>query len=480
MASLLNKFSINTKITGIVVFLLFLLFITATFAIVSMSRIDTELQNITEKDIPATHILTIIAENQLKQDILFEKVLRHGKLLEWESTAIYHLKQNVSAFEQQGQQIRLEIQNGKTLLESIISSLRHSKKETGDFSHIKQVLIQIEREHQNYEEHAKQLFIQLAQGKKEEVDSAIKRIQLEEERLNQTLLSLQLEIEKIVKQSALKAEANERHATQILIFILIIAIITGISISWLILRSINEQLNNMMTRLQTIASGDFTENIEVEGNDHLAQMSKAIKHMQEQLITMISSIHSTSNQLAASAEQSATIVNETQSNIQRQQAETDMVATSMNEMTATAQEISRSIADTANASSNANNEIVTGNQLVSHTGQSIQKLADEILASSSIINEVETESKTIGSVLDVIKGIAEQTNLLALNAAIEAARAGEQGRGFAVVADEVRTLAGRTQSATEEINQMIANLQGGSRKAVDAMTHSCEQAQEAV
>ncbi len=480
MTVFLNKFSINTKIIGIVAFLLFLMFITSTYAIVSMSRIDAELKNITKIDIPLNNIVTTITEHQLKQDILFEKVIRYGGLLEWEDTVVNHFKENIRAFETKSQQIHLNIQKGVTLLKSIIDSSAKKQKEAEQLSHIRQVLTALDRDRQSYEKHAKQIFTQLAQGNTAEVESLVKNLEFEEKQLNQQLISLQLEIETLVDQSALKAEESERHATQLLIIILIIAISAGIGISWLILRSINGQLNHMIARLKTIASGDLTENIKVDGNDHLAQMNQAINNMQQQLVTMISSIMNTSSQLAASTEQTTIIVTETQRNIQQQQAETDMVATAMNEMTATAQEISRSISDTANAAANANNEIATGNELVNHTGLAIQKLADEILASSSIINEVETESKTIGSVLDVIKGIAEQTNLLALNAAIEAARAGEQGRGFAVVADEVRTLAGRTQSATEEINQMIVNLQGGSRKAVDAMNHSCEQAQEAV
>lgn len=480
MTVFLNKFSINTKIIGIVAFLLFLLFITSTYTIVSISRIDTKLKNITKIDIPLNNIVTTITDRQLKQDILFEKVMRYGGLLEWEDTAINHFKENIHAFETKSQQIHLKIQKGVTLLKSIIDSSAKEQKEAEQLSHIRQVLTALDRDRQSYEKHAKQIFTQLAQGNTAEVESLVKNLEFEEKQLNQQLISLQLEIETLVDQSALKAEESGRHATQLLIIILIFAISAGIGISWLILRSINGQLNYMIARLKTIASGDLTENIKVDGNDHLAQMNQAIKNMQQQLVTMISSIMNTSSQLAASTEQTTIIVTETQRNIQQQQAETDMVATAMNEMTATAQEISRSISDTANAAANANNEIATGNELVTHTGLAIQKLADEILASSSIINEVETESKTIGSVLDVIKGIAEQTNLLALNAAIEAARAGEQGRGFAVVADEVRTLAGRTQSATEEINQMIVNLQGGSRKAVDAMNHSCEQAQEAV
>jgi len=152
----------------------------------------------------------------------------------------------------------------------------------------------------------------------------------------------------------------------------------------------------------------------------------------------------------------------------------------MNEMSATVQEVSRNITDTAQAAQEANTETAESRKMVEDAIQAIQQLAGRIDGASEVIHKLEQDSENINTVLDVIKGVAEQTNLLALNAAIEAARAGEQGRGFAVVADEVRTLAGRTQESTEEINDVIEKLQAGSRKAVDVMNKSRGEAQSVV
>jgi methyl-accepting chemotaxis protein len=176
----------------------------------------------------------------------------------------------------------------------------------------------------------------------------------------------------------------------------------------------------------------------------------------------------------------STVTRQTSEALRDQRSETEMVATAIHEMSATAKEVASSIAHTATASGEANEQTMGGSRIVKQSIDQINRLAKQIDTSSEAISAVEQYSSAISGVLDVIKGVAEQTNLLALNAAIEAARAGEQGRGFAVVADEVRTLAGRTQDSTTEINQMIENLQKNAKSAVQAMEESRQQAKGVV
>lgn len=188
----------------------------------------------------------------------------------------------------------------------------------------------------------------------------------------------------------------------------------------------------------------------------------------------IKELRNSSNELAFTASKMAEVTERTEKNIRRQQLETDQVATAMNEMSSTVEEVARNATDASKAAQDANDAASNGVNIASKTKDDISTLVNNVETASEVIAQLANESDNIGSVLDVIKGIAEQTNLLALNAAIEAARAGEQGRGFAVVADEVRTLASRTQTSTQEIEEMISRLQSGVSNAVNVMQASLE------
>lgn len=185
-------------------------------------------------------------------------------------------------------------------------------------------------------------------------------------------------------------------------------------------------------------------------------------------------------QLETATGNMASISKETVDGVLTQQSETAQVATAMNEMAASVQEVARTAAGAAEAARNADNEAKAGKQVVLDTMGSIDSLAGEVEKAAQTLSNLETDISNIGAIVDVIRGITEQTNLLALNAAIEAARAGEHGRGFAVVADEVRTLAARTQSSTHEIEEMVERLQTGAQAAVTVMSEGREQAKTSV
>ena len=238
-----------------------------------------------------------------------------------------------------------------------------------------------------------------------------------------------------------------------------------------------KRLKRISEIASAISENDISHTCDMESHDMIGEIIDAFNMMASNLRDMIGQISGATTQLAAAAEQTSTITDETSQGVQAQQAEIDSIASAMDEMTSTVQEVARNAADASNAADAADSEAKNGALVATEAIGGIDSLVTEVDQAASVIRNLEQESENIGSVLDVIRGIAEQTNLLALNAAIEAARAGEQGRGFAVVADEVRTLASRTQQSTQEIQDMIQRLQSGAGNAVKVMEGAQGQAQ---
>lgn len=247
-------------------------------------------------------------------------------------------------------------------------------------------------------------------------------------------------------------------------------------------RTIVQPAQLIASRLREVAEGDgdLTVQLEITTDDEIGEVARAFNQFVVKLRHIISRLQETANQVADSARALANTSTESQNFVQRQQSETDQVAAATNQMSCTIQEVARYAVEAAEATESSKTITREGQKITNMTVASIDTLTTEIRNASAVINSLEGESKSIGAVLDVIKGVAEQTNLLALNAAIEAARAGEQGRGFAVVADEVRGLAGRTQQSTQEIQVMINNLQSRAHEAVQVMSRGSAQATESV
>lgn len=243
----------------------------------------------------------------------------------------------------------------------------------------------------------------------------------------------------------------------------LLALIVIALLALLVVRSIIKPLNNTVTAMTNIAQGggDLTHRLVVNGNDELSQLAQAFNSFAQQVRDLVAHVASSSSTLTHSASELEGIMVQSEKGVARQQSESDQVATAMTEMAASASEVASSAMQASNAAANAE-ELVTDSKItLKSTVIVIDGLAMQVSHGVEVMNELSKESDNIGGVLDVIRGVAEQTNLLALNAAIEAARAGEAGRGFSVVADEVRTLARRTQNSTQEIQQMIQRLQAG-------------------
>lgn len=239
-------------------------------------------------------------------------------------------------------------------------------------------------------------------------------------------------------------------------------------------------IKESITAAKKIASGDLNFPIHVKKNNETAEILQAIKMLQSRLATVIGNIQESAAGVAEAAGQLGVASTCTHRLMEQQHQETDMVATAMNEMSATVAEVALNTTAAADAAHQASADAQSGRDIVRQSVTGIEHLADGVSEAAEAIGRLGEESENIGKILDVIRGIAGQTNLLALNAAIEAARAGEQGRGFAVVADEVRALAQRTQESTQEIQSMIQRLQEGARSAVIVMKRGREQAEQSV
>ncbi|TIH09822.1 methyl-accepting chemotaxis protein [Pseudomonas leptonychotis] len=281
------------------------------------------------------------------------------------------------------------------------------------------------------------------------------------------------------KQLQARLEENRTQmgllgAALLVVFLLILYLYGGFYVS---IRATLKKLGQVMNQ---VAAGDMTVSFKAQSQDELGELGQVFNETVSKIHQLIERVGQTVVEVERQADRVQQVSGESNQAVAGQRGQIDLIATAMNQMSATAQEVAHSAAAAVGSAQSVNDETVSGRALVESQVGSIQRLAGEIDQSVAVINKLASDSASISQVLDVIKGIAEQTNLLALNAAIEAARAGEQGRGFAVVADEVRNLAKRTQQSTEQIESMIATLQSGVGAAVKAMSSSHKMADNTV
>ena len=265
-----------------------------------------------------------------------------------------------------------------------------------------------------------------------------------------------------------------QHSTLLIIGSSALALLVGLIAAWVITRLIVAPLRAVIAVAQQIASGDLSGRMEISRRDEIGQLMQAMQQMGNSLSQMVSGLQAGIEQLASSAHSLSSVTEQTTAEVSNQKDETEQVATAMNQMTATVHDVARNAEQAAQAAQTADAKVDSGQQVVRMSLQRIELLATSSNSASASIESLSAQIQNIGTVLSVIQSVAEQTNLLALNAAIEAARAGEQGRGFAVVADEVRALAKRTQQSTEEIERLVSTLRSAAQSSVQQIQQSGE------
>lgn len=432
-----------------------LMLLLGVFALNQMSKIRAATEDITSASVPSIRALDDFTQLTLRLRVLSYRLLTNREPDVQQNT--------LEAFELRNQQIR----TAQGIYEKLITSTQ---------------------ERNAYDEYVRLL------GQYHQIEERMKSLsranQIDELRnlLNTELLNNSEQVNAVLTRlldinnddaNATNQQAKDQYdmAFNLVVGLLVVATALTLLFAWLLTRSITLPIARALEAAEEVAEGNLTRPITVDGNDEAGRLLAAMAKMQNKLRDTLQRIAGSATQLASAAEELNAVTDESARGLTQQNNEIEQAATAVNEMTSAVEEVARNAVSTSEASRNATTSAGDGRDLVQETVSAIERMSADVQATASLIGDLANESRDIGKVLDVIRGLADQTNLLALNAAIEAARAGEAGRGFAVVADEVRALAHRTQQSTSEIERMIGSIQTGTEHAVDSMRNSTERSE---
>lgn len=454
----LRQYKIGSRLKFGFISIALLLVLQGIISISSMSRMRGTTVELEQNVIPSIATLA-----QINASVMQARVITFRILLADNSSDI-GAQQNALAI------IRDEIQNQKTNFEALISS----DEENRIFKEFSSSLL-------DYFKYQDEMVSKVLANDKVSATNLINNeLSKSADKLTQGLYDLKQYNAEYAKKQQLEDESSYDTSRAFILVVIAVSLIISISIATWLTKSITLPLEQAVELSNKVSSGDLTQKFDVDGNDEVSQLLSSLKKMQLKLRDTLSHIANSSQQLASASEELNAVTEHATSGIAQQNYEIQQAATAITEMSAAVDEVAK----TANSNSHSSHEVALsasdGKNQVQLTIVAITEMNADIIQSAEVIEHLASQTKDIGKVLDVIRAIAEQTNLLALNAAIEAARAGEAGRGFAVVADEVRALAHRTQISTREIEDMIHKIQDGTSSAVSSMQHSGTKAEQAL
>ena len=485
--------SVSQKFTGIVAVCISFLVLVAGVAIYQIDSIGKELAEIAEEDIPLTGIVATITEHQLEQALNLERAIRFGEEMHVSARAGAgaHFEDAVQAFRAFNEMVSAEIREGEEIAETAIS-VAHSEESRREYETDFGALKKIELAHKEFNAHAEEVIALLSQGKVERALDLAEAVEREEDELIHELDALLKEIGSFTEASAKAALEHEKSALSLLIGLSVVCAVLGFGLTiFMTRRMVVRPLRQVTAALNELAAGNTDVSVGLRSGDEIGELARAFEAFRAQSIENQRLREEQAERERAAREERQRLVmkmaQDLESNVGTviesvSSASTEMHSTA-EAMSATAEETARQSTAVAVASEQATTNVQTVAAASEELTSSVQEISRQLSQSKTVALEaVNTTEKTnttvqamaemgdkIGNVIGLIQDIAEQTNLLALNATIEAARAGEAGKGFAVVASEVKNLANQTAKATEEISLQIGNMQGVTRETVGAI-----------
>lgn len=476
---MLSNIKISHKLALLSTCQLMLVLLVGWLGLSQMKKIGDEIVDIAEIDMPLTSIITKVTEHQLELVIAFERAAFEASLLHSSiKTDKSKLQKEITYAQTLSKKVENEIRLADNLAQNALE-IAHSQTVKDKFTKVLQDLQIIKKHYAVLVDETADVLLYFQRGQFENALKDMPTLIEHQDELDHELITLLEEVENFTSESALQAEADEKHALYLIATFLCIATAISAVLPYIIGTSITRPIAILYERMEEIAKGDgdLTARLNNTNKNEIASVSRSFDRFIDKLANSLRGVKKSSGELAKLASSSTNLMENSQRNIIQQSSETEVVVNAISEMNTATLEIAENTAKASRLADRVKNNVDKGKQTANTTQKIIQDMVEEVAKTSKDLEALAQETHNIGAVLETIRGIAEQTNLLALNAAIEAARAGETGRGFAVVADEVRSLAQRTQEATLNIQALIEKLQEGAKNAVTSMRNGNEKSE---